>query len=219
MGYSSHTTIFNHIAINEDAAESAGSPIQIHEGSDLEEDDLIPRGGLLVSKILAKCDVDAMRDLILFWLAKEVNLALAGPFVLRCADSVVHFAKHARTIIRDLEQDALARDLFHNSAQPLDSSRGFHVDTYVDQFAEDNTRWETLGLFFIAVARATFDIPLFPSLYRDNRQLLRVRKLVSGLCDSCVDVCLSLSRINDLQLILQYENFILHSHVDGLHCK
>ncbi|CAG9954335.1 unnamed protein product [Clonostachys rosea f. rosea IK726] len=218
MGYSSHTTIFNHIATNEDAAESAGSPIQIHEGSDLEEDDLIPRGGLLVSRILAKCDVDAMRDLILFWLAKEVNLALAGPFVRRCADSVAHFAKHARTIIKESEQDALARVLFHNSAQPLDPSRGFHVDNYIDQFAEDNTRWETLGLFFIAVARATFDIPFFPSLYRDNRQLLRVRKLVSGLCDSCMDFCLSLSRINDLQLVLQYENFILHSYVDGLHC-
>ncbi|VUC29055.1 unnamed protein product [Clonostachys rosea] len=217
MGFSSHTTIFNHIAINEDAVESAGSPIQIHEGSDLEEDDLIPRGGLLMLKILAKCDLDAMRDLVQFWLAKEVNLALAGPFVRRCADSVVHFAKHTRAMPTESERDALARVLFHNSAQPLDSSRGFHVDNYIDQFTEDNTRWETLGLFFIAFARATFDISFFPALYRDTSQQIRVRKLASKFSDSCVDLCMSLGRLNDLQLVLQYENFILHSFVDGLH--
>ncbi|KAF4900256.1 hypothetical protein CGCF415_v010169 [Colletotrichum fructicola] len=33
--------------------------------------------------------------------------------------------------------------------------------------------------------------------------------------DSCVDICLSLDCLNDLHLVLQYENYIIHSLIDG----
>ncbi|RBR20112.1 uncharacterized protein FIESC28_05391 [Fusarium coffeatum] len=46
-------------------------------------------------------------------------------------------------------------------------------------------------------------------------QRRHIRRLTMHFADRCLDICLSLDCLNDLQLILQYENFILHSLVDG----
>ncbi|KAK2604206.1 hypothetical protein N8I77_007154 [Diaporthe amygdali] len=83
------------------------------------------------------------------------------------------------------------------------------------QYLDDSTRWETVGIFFTAVARATFDVKFYPTLYKDAAELLGLREFAADISDSCLDLCLKLDCMNDLQLVLQYENFIVHSYVDG----
>jgi hypothetical protein len=152
-----------------------------------------------------------MKDLIMFWLAKGANLALAEPFVNQCAQSVSQlFTYHD-----DNWHLVYARRLLQNSAQPLHFNDTSDLAGFSAQFLDHNSRWETLGIFFAAVSRATIDIAFFPSLYTTEQDQYTLRRLCTKLCDFALEISLSLDCLNDLQLIMQYENFIVHSYVDG----
>lgn len=152
-----------------------------------------------------------MKDLVMFWLAKGANLALAEPFVDQCAQSVSQlFTYHD-----DNWHLVYARRLLQNSAQPLHFNDTSDLAGFSAQFLDHNSRWETLGIFFAAVTRATIDISFFPSLYTTEQEQYTLRRLCTKLCDFALEISLSLDCLNDLQLIMQYENFIVHSYVDG----
>jgi len=86
---------------------------------------------------------------------------------------------------------------------------------YLSQMLAENLRWESLGIFFTAAARAAYDTTSFPILYSTNEERRKLIKELTHLGDGCLDTCLELDCLNDLQLILQYENLIVHSQVDG----
>jgi hypothetical protein len=65
------------------------------------------------------------------------------------------------------------------------------------------------------VSRATIDIPFFPLLYNTEEQQYTLKRLATKLSDFSLEISLSLDCLNDLQLMVQYENFIVHSYVDG----
>lgn len=147
----------------------------------------------------------------MFWLAKGANLALAEPFVAQCTQSVSQlFTYHDENW-----HLVYARRLLHNSAQPLQFDETSDLASFSAQFLDHNSRWETLGIFFAAVTRATIDIAFFPSLYTTEQEQYTLRRLCTKLCDLALEISLSLDCLNDLQLIMQYENFIVHSYVDG----
>ncbi|KAJ5674147.1 hypothetical protein N7462_009586 [Penicillium macrosclerotiorum] len=152
-----------------------------------------------------------MKDLVQFWLDKGTNLALAEPFVAQCANSVSQlFMSHD-----EHWHLVYARRLLQNSAQPLDITECSDLASFSTQFLDHCSRWETLGVFFTAVSRATIDIPFFPLLYHTEVEQYALSRLATKLSDFALEISLSLDCLNDLQLILQYENFILHSYVDG----
>ena len=70
-------------------------------------------------------------------------------------------------------------------------------------------------MFLAAIGGATNEIEFFPPLYRTDEERCRLRRMAANLCDVALEVCLSLDSLNDLQLVLQYENWIVHSYVDG----
>ena len=152
-----------------------------------------------------------MKDLVMFWLAKGANLALAEPFVNQCTQSVSQlFTYHDENW-----HLVYARRLLQNSAQQLHFTDSSDLPSFSAQFLDHNSRWETLGIFFAAVTRATIDITFFPSLYTTEQSQYTLRRLCTKLCDFALEISLSLDCLNDLQLIMQYENFIVHSYVDG----
>jgi hypothetical protein len=152
-----------------------------------------------------------MKDLVLFWLAKGANLALAEPFVAQCADSISQlFTSHD-----DKWHLVYAQRLLQNSARLLQFDASSDLESFSAQFLDHNARWETLGIFFAAVSRATIDIPFFPLLYNTEEQQYMLRRLATKLSDFSLEISLSLDCLNDLQLMVQYENFIVHSYVDG----
>jgi hypothetical protein len=56
---------------------------------------------------------------------------------------------------------------------------------------------------------------IFPQLFKTEKDQFILRRLSTKLSDLALDITLSLDCLNDLQLVLQYENFIVHTHVDG----
>jgi len=78
-----------------------------------------------------------------------------------------------------------------------------------------NARWETLGLFFSAVSRATVDINSFNGLFVNEQQRISVQRFTMRCSGNCIDIATSLDCLNDLQLVLQYETTTVHSFVDG----
>ncbi|KAJ5924695.1 hypothetical protein N7466_008882 [Penicillium verhagenii] len=212
LGSSSHAAIFKHITTDGD--QSAGA----HTGSSealspqwVGDNHLVLQGADVLRHLLNAYPLSAMKDLIMFWLAKGANLALAEPFVAQCAESVSHlFATNDENW-----HLIYARRLLHNSAQPLRFHQSMALSDFSMQFMDHNCRWETIGIFFAAVSRATIDIPFFPALYTKEEDQYTLRRLATKLSDFALEISLSLDCLNDLQLIVQYENFIVHSYVDG----
>ena len=142
-----------------------------------------------------------MKDLVLFWLAKGANLALAEPFVAPVSESVSQlFTSHDENW-----HLVYAQRLLQNSAGPLQFGASSDLESFSAQFLDHHARWETLGIFFAAVSRATIDIPFFPLLYNTEEQQYNLRRLATKLCDFALEISLSLDCLNDLQLMLQYE--------------
>ncbi|PWY75196.1 hypothetical protein BO94DRAFT_209682 [Aspergillus sclerotioniger CBS 115572] len=219
LGSSSHTTIFDHIS--QDCTSTPGLLDTTDTGMSLlpyppiTDEHVLLQGANALRLLLDEYRLTVMRDLVQFWLAKGTNLALAESLVEVCSESVVQF-------FTSVSQDEhwhldCARLLLHNSTQPL----RFHSDTrfseWVSQFSDARLRWETLGIFFLAVSRATIDVAAFPQLYVTREANCALRKLCTKLSDHALEIVLSLDCLNDLQLVLQYENFIMHSFVDGDH--
>lgn len=80
---------------------------------------------------------------------------------------------------------------------------------------QSEVRWETLGLFLCAILRATMDIPFFPPLFTTATQKREFRAMLMRQIGCSLDVCISMDCLNDLQLFLQYEYFIIYSYMDG----
>lgn len=217
LGPSSHATIYGQLTsssgledkIARDARHTSsqesflGSP---------EYQALIAQGAELLEQIQDVSQIKVMSSLVDAWLSRGVNLALAGPFVTGCAQCVEDKWTEAQPRRWATETSTL---LLRNSSTSLSFDASSSLSQFSSQFLGDSIRWETLGLFFVAVCRATIDVIEFPPLYGRDEQRKSLRKFTTNISDGCLEIALTLDYLNDLQLFLQYENFIVHSHVDG----
>ncbi|KAG0645056.1 Quinic acid utilization activator [Hyphodiscus hymeniophilus] len=212
-----HKKIFDHIPQDiEDELHHPSSHPRNHfhkqpEHSVNEAD--IAYGAKLVEKIQQCTNVLSCSRLVTAWISKEVNLALAGSLTKKSAQTMEHIFDG----LNGETDEALhiSRNLFLHSSRPLAIERTSTFDHFCASFCTESARWETIGLFFTAVARATIDLTSFGSLFTTEQQCLGLQKLATRFSDQCLDIALSLDCLNDLQLLLQYENFINHSFVDG----
>lgn len=152
-----------------------------------------------------------MESLVSFWHSKGVNLALAEPFIASCARA----SNFVSSAPEGGWQSCLSRRLLENTLRPLTFDQTSTLHIYTAQFIGDNSRVETLGIFLTATLRASMDVAFFPSLYSTEAQRRLFRDTLTRLSGLCLDLCFSLDCLNDLQLTFQYENFILHSYVNG----
>ncbi|PYH98276.1 hypothetical protein BO71DRAFT_371466 [Aspergillus ellipticus CBS 707.79] len=217
LGSSSHVAIFNHISSEDSHGPdtyhaSASEPISIDPQS-AGENILLMQGADVLKQLLNTFPLTAMRDLVLLWLAKGTNLALAEPFTQQCSENI-----NQLFMMCSQEENwhlAYAQRLLENSRRPLICEESSDLASFSDQFLNQNYRWESMGIFLCAVSRATIDIAFYPTLYTTERDQIALRKLSTRMGDLALEIALSLDRLNDLQLVLQYENFIVHSHVNG----
>jgi len=106
----------------------------------------------------------------------------------------------------------VAHILSLNSRQQLD-----HPDDYaefLESFSGLNTRWEMIGIFFIAFAYAAFSVP-----EKDLSQFYNGfdRSQVVAEMKGCVEVCIELSEhsLNNLVCNLLFKNLLLESVLKG----
>lgn len=165
----------------------------------------------LVHQLRTTLNLRACQTLADAWLDTGVNLALAAPFVRDCVHTSADILSSAT-----LSDDQLCEILTTNSQIPLANEPTIGKDQFVASFTGTaNTRWETLGLFFTTLSRAASDLDVAAALFNTQQERQQFRRVALGFADDCLQVALSLDCLNDLQLLLQYENFITHSVVDG----
>lgn len=212
LGPSSHVAIFNHILSEQDSSYDASSLVPSVSVS-LDEHPSAKQGALLTRQLLSSFDLSALKNLVTFWRAKGANLAVAEPYVDLCTDSLNYTSL---SIFQGPEWHLeFSSSLLKNTAQPLEFNHATNISTYSTQFLGNHTRWETFGIFLSAAIQATRDVLFFPPLYTTSTRNQELRRLLTRLTDCSLDICLSADCLNDLQLVLQYENFIVHSYVDG----
>ncbi|KAI2904343.1 hypothetical protein CBS63078_892 [Aspergillus niger] len=178
------------------------------------DDDLVvQRCADALKMLLTRFSLPAMKELVKLWQARGTNLAIMGAMVDQCVDNIPLPPSSTNEDWHLL----YAKSLLNNSSQPLRYSQRSTFPEFCAQFINQNMRWETLAIFLSAVVRATMDIQFFPSLYTTEEKKYSLRKLCTRLADYALEITISLDCLNDLQVCLQYENFIVHSHVDGDH--
>lgn len=233
MGASSHVAIFSHLSQNESALQdsSPATPEDVSSTSPPAVEPLLGSEGETQAKKVAECmrhllesfDPDALNDLVAFWRATGANLALAEPLVDICMrhtlDDLRSLSSHHRGGTAD-PYLAYTRNLLGSSSRPLLVQTPVPtLEGYCSQFLGSNTRLETIGLVFCAVIRAASETHVFPALYLEDPRRQELVALAVKLTNVIVEVILSFDMLNDLQLVLQYENFISHSYVFGVQCK
>lgn len=154
-----------------------------------------------------------IKNLVDFWLAKSIALTLGGPFVESCTRSLQQLVEGKLFDITD--PSAVLRKLSENSARALNFVTMSTLKDLSHEISDANVRWEAITLALITAARAMTDIPFFPPLYTSRLELCALQRALTELSDRCLDIMLGLNSMNDIQLICQYENFVLHSNVDG----
>lgn len=143
------------------------------------------------------------------------NLTLTGGIIQNCLKGIDLPISTTSSI--DEWHLLNAKYLSANSSQPLETSNTMSFPKFCAQFTEQNIRWETLGIFLSAVTRAAMDMPFFQSLYTREEWRHMLQRLCTRVADSALEIALSLDCLNDLQLFLQYENWIVHTNVYGDH--
>ncbi|KAJ5721970.1 hypothetical protein N7488_000005 [Penicillium malachiteum] len=157
--------------------------------------------------------------LVRSWLERGVNLPLAEPFVAHCAAAVVNWTNPTSPLRGHpnprIDFHHRIDSLLRNTQKTIDVRQDSGFEFLIEQITGPDLRLEVLGIFLTAAARAACDTSVFPGLFNSDKQRHALIKFLSFLGDSCLETCLEFDCLNDLQLILQYENFILHSQVYG----
>jgi hypothetical protein len=214
LGASSHTTLFDRLSTRS-SPSTDGRPRGTWRTQQqlLVNDEQIAQGASLIRRVRDSAAVPIWSLLTEVWLAKGVNFALATAFTKPCALTATYiFEKFGN---ENAENMVLSKYLFCRSCSPMATVVNSTLEEFCHFFCQDNVRWETIGLFFTAVSRATIDIPSFDTLYSSDQERCDLQRIAMQFSDSCLEFAISLDCLNDLQLMLQYENFILHSLVDG----
>ncbi|KAJ5821717.1 uncharacterized protein N7525_011001, partial [Penicillium rubens] len=217
LGSSSHVAIFNEISPQDyhasDTYHASEDMTMLMQSQSTGENILLIQGADVLRQLLNTFPLAAMKDFVTFWLATGANLALAEPFTEKCTENMTRlFTSFSQ---EDNWHLAYAQRLTQNSREPLQFNSTSDMESFSAQFLDQKFRWESLGIFLSAVTRAAIDISFFPPLFKTEKDQFMLRKLSTKLSDLALDIALSLDCLNDLQLVLQYENCIVHTHVDG----
>lgn len=226
LGHSSHSAIFNQVFTagvpadeNADADPlDVATPVSSDEafkGHDVAQKAIQALGQLI------QMDIPNICSLVNDWLNRKINLPLAEPFVPSSVEAVRalwELRGHkcgGSTQIADQWMSQTTQTLLKNSRNPIKIDSETTVSDYLAQILGDSLRLEIIGMFFTAASRAAIDTDVWPSLYSGLQERRQLVKTVTYISDCCLEACLSLDCLNDLQAILQYENLIVHSQIDG----
>ncbi|KAL7769991.1 hypothetical protein ACKLNR_001375 [Fusarium oxysporum f. sp. zingiberi] len=217
LGSSSHSALFSHlpVGLEQEITVEHGDfgPQSFSPPNSTVNEAHIAHGAQLIDQLCRYVDIPDCLDLAKSWLQTGANLVLGGMFTQICLETIGRVLLRQGEGVTDAKE--ISRCLFYNSRQPLLTTSHTILEEYSAQFDHLNARWESICLALIAISRATMGYRQPTGPFPVEAQRRHIRRLTMHFADRCLDICLSMDCLNDLQLVLQYENFILHSLIDG----
>lgn len=217
LGSSSHSTIFN--KVSSFALRSSDS--HLHDTLQSSSHRHMPKDTAVVERAIdtlrqfSPTEIAHLKSLIFVWLDQGTSLPLAEPLIVPFAEVVVQAANAAPSPAANDWVSEHANSLMENAGRPIILHSNTSVADFFTQLLGEHLRWEVLGIFFTAASRAAIDTPSFPALYTKSGQQWDLIRSLTYIGDCCLEACLAADCLTDLQLVLQYENCIVHSQVDG----
>lgn len=171
---------------------------------------MVASGSDICYDVKAFADIVLCKELIHSWMCQGNTLPAAGIFVNACTASIVElFTDGIQTAV------SIANHLNLQNRVQLAIEPDLSFSAFCGQFNGVATRWETLGIFLLAACRAAIDTTRFDGLFISSHAKREFLRTSLRLSDRCLETALSNDCLNDVQLLLQYENWIAHSMVDG----
>lgn len=167
----------------------------------------------ILKQTLALGRPSSLSSLVECWMWRGTNLCLAEPFVSACLKQVFGLIEG---LYNDRYDPAIsAESLLASSSKIPNFESASSLDGFCDELIKGHLRLDTLGYVLIAIARASIDTVYYTPCYTTEEERRQLQRQAMAASDACLECCISLDCLNDLLLILQYEIWILHSHVDG----
>jgi hypothetical protein len=220
LGAYSHSDIFRQVTTHSEPHSAIHDPTHqlSSDPAALKADDVVRTQDIQTLKAIGQLDIPAIANLLNTWTSTGANLTLAQPFI-RCSTKVVlgfyeSLAPHLTAPDNGPEWASIGTVLLRNTRAPINLNKHSTMDDLLTELSS-NVRWEMIGLFLAAVGRACVDIAAFPTLFADRDQRRRLARSLTFLSDACLNACILSDSLTDLRLILNFENGILHSQVDG----
>lgn len=212
LGSTSHTAIFEHLtASSGDNTPAAFNGDPAGEDFDCRVDaSQIMQEATFIKKIPNAFQVSTCVRMVNAWIATGTNIALAGSLVGPCTKAIDELLHRG-----NLSAGNVSKMLFTSSCRPWIVTGSTTFEQFCSQITGDETCWESLGLFFVAVTRAATDFDCFETMFSTREERRKLQRLALSYADHCLEVALSLDCMYDFLLLLQYENFIAHSMIDG----
>lgn len=224
LGAYSHSAIFKQVSTHSESSPNQNvthvqRPLSSHVAKSRLEREPVRTQDITTLKRLGQLDISSLARLLESWTVTGASLTLAQPFIRCSTEAVLNLSISLASIFaRPNEQEEHLERLVQLIVVNTQSLIHLNKDSTMDDltaYLSSNLRWEVIGFFITAVGRACIEIPSFISLFNNGEQRRCLARKLASLSDACLDSCISLDTLTDLQLVLQFENAILHSQVDG----
>ena len=182
--------------------------------NELEQD---PAKLSLAVKVLSLFPDEQTSSIFLNWyLSNATEVGFNRPSIVHCFESLWSTYGKALQLPRTQEGlDSMAKQIFRNGNVELKLSD----DTveWMESYSGSNTRWETLGILFIAFGYGVLSLPeiqLSPIIKAATK---KDRKAYLTEIKECVEVCVSLCRhsLNNIVCNLLYKNLLFETILYG----
>jgi hypothetical protein len=209
IGPSSHARILDQIPLDEALAPDAES----HKvSSDVAS--LIDQAAQQLHDLLLDREPGALQAIANFWREQGYTTVVAEEVTDVCIDSCGLLLQAKSTTSKNWSYDFI-KLLYQNSNTQLPVRPSDTISDFTRQFTGERARLESFGIFLVALAKAALFVPFYPPLYTSQAQRFALRTTTIKLMDHCWALCESLNSLNILQLLLQYERFLIHNTIDG----
>lgn len=145
LGLSSSATIFNRLPVGDEIPDtSPGQPTPATPGSVRLSGKALSQQVQILEEVLSLSNAEPLKHLVEFWLAKEICVALGGPFIEVCTQTLQLLLRGR--LLETSSLSVIAQTLSENSTRPLDVSSMTTVEDFKHAISNTNARWETIAL-------------------------------------------------------------------------
>lgn len=158
-------------------------------------------------------------DLMVQYYSRKWCNALPLEIVDKIADGIRNFLKTVNPSRPGPRLREFALQIFRNSSRPLPRSTSMTLSDYVSTFSGENTRWETMALFYASATSTLLDVdvshPILTPLGHTAEAKQKLLSMAYNTTNTCVTFCDDAASTNELLAAAQYTDVLVRTQLFG----
>lgn len=150
------------------------------------------------------------------WTSDSGCFCMIYPLVKPNFEAVKQMADHiAKCINVPASLLKMSEQVFKNTLRDVKIHGRITMLDFVGEFTGDNLRWETIGMVFNCIGLGAINTAPSDPLFSSREQRQKIAKQALDSSDACIACVETIDQLNDYRISLLFENFMLHSLING----